>query len=164
MAVATNTAFKIEGLRDLRKQLLALKDVAKSRKIVRRALRRAMGPVLEDARAGARVDTGALRDSIKLTAQGGRGAREWVLSVGIKIGRRKVKNELEGDDYETITVTRVVDAGWRWHFVERGTATAKAFPFLRPAWDRHVLALPGRFKAELQRAINRAVKTKRAET
>ena len=59
--------YEVKGLKELQKQLLEFdKNIMKN--ATRRAAKEAMAPVAERARANAPVDTGNLRDSIKLSA------------------------------------------------------------------------------------------------
>jgi HK97 gp10 family phage protein len=76
---------KIDGARRLNKKLNKL-GTNVARKVVRPAGRAAMEPVLQAAKNYTPVDTGRLRDSIKVYV---RNSRQFGLDVGIQTGTRK---------------------------------------------------------------------------
>src|SRR5690554_412384 len=112
---------KIEGLAALEAKLQEL-GAELGQKVLTAAARRAMRPVLEEAKRLVPKDTGALRDAITLST-GKPKEGETVAVAGLRIG--KSKGAKDG---------RMPPAA-RWHFVEFGTASQAARPFLRPALD-----------------------------
>lgn len=124
----------IKGGAELQKFLDTL-PVKVERNIMRSALRAGAKPIAEEARSLVPIDSGELRDSIRVSTRSRRG----VVSASVKAGNKKA---------------------WYWRFVEFGTAAheikpknakslfiaglfkklvshpgAKAKPFMRPALD-----------------------------
>ncbi len=160
-------SFRVEGLKNLAEKLVNLHEFPGGRtpegiKLVARAGKRAFKPVEDDAKALVRVGTGptggTLRDNIHIAVSKQRRGGIFI-TFGLAIGARKIREELEVEGGTTVTVTRSVDdASWRWHFIELGTSHSKAYPFLRPAFDRNVSKLLELFKVELSKSLNRALK------
>jgi len=139
---------RVDGLEAAKARLLELRDAALTAKVLSQAARKAFKPVIEAARQKVPVDTGLLRDSIRVTAkQPKRGDTSIVVGLRIAAGGGGGKRE---------------SAAWRWHFVELGTAKLPARPFLRPALDRNHQAVLELFKVELQKSIAKALKKRAA--
>lgn len=147
---------KVEGVGELIAKLNEIATVATD-KVVARAARKAMVPVAEAARELVPVDSGDLRESIRLAAA----KEEGRISAGIIMKGGKQSWEIEtGDGDETLTFSRRVDASWRWHFTEFGTSSRPAQPFLRPAFDQNRDAVLQIFTDEIRASIERAAKKK----
>lgn len=156
----SDISFKVEGLKALQDQLIALRDVGLAKKAMRKAARAAMKPVRDAARAMVRKRYGILADSIRTAVKIPKSG-DVVLSVGLKVTKRRITDEIEevddeGNTVSTVKATVQTDASWRWHFIELGTSKAPAFPFLRPAFDTNKFEMVERFKASLEKMIQRA--------
>lgn len=134
----------VEGLKDLQQQLLDL-GAEIGQKVLAAAARKAMVPVLNDAKALCPKDSGALADSITLTATKPKEG-DAVAVAGLKIGS------------SDLTAKGELPPARRWHFVELGTSKMAAHPFLRPALDRQASTVLDVLKVELQAGIQRAIK------
>ena len=77
--------FKVSGIRELETALAGFKK-STARSILERALKRAAGPILEAAKSLAPVDTGALKNSIKLKVVRGVGAGRKAYAKARKAG------------------------------------------------------------------------------
>lgn len=126
---------KTEGFKELYEKLEQLPEKL-AVKVLAKAARKAFKPVLEDARNMVPKDSGALRDSLRITVRKGRGDEP--LRVGLRIGRAKGGNA--GSD---------IPPARRWHFIELGTAKLAPHPFLRPALDRNKAAIIEALKTEI---------------
>lgn len=170
---------RMEGLKALDAQLERL-GAELAAKTLARAARKAFAPVLEDARAHVPVDTGLLRDSLRLVVLRPEEG-DVVVKVGLRVrtgkggGRGDVKRaglsakraaraagfsqaDAAGVSKTVRRRTSRNSAHWRWHFAEFGTASRAARPFLRPAMAKNEKAMVETFKTELARAIQAALK------
>jgi HK97 gp10 family phage protein len=150
-----------QGLKDLETELVAL-GANEGRKVLTRAARVAFKPVQEAAQAAAPVDTGLLRENIVIVTQKPKDG-ESVVNVGLRVRKSK----------ETRISKHGVSAGgthrlstsphWRWHFIEGGTSTTPARPFLRPALDANAAKVLASLNGELRKAIDRVLKKRKKE-
>lgn len=136
-------SINVTGLDVLNAQLLALKAEVAA-KALQTAARKAFQPVLWAARGLVPVDSGALRDSMKIAVSKA-DEGDMIVSVGITIGKKQ-----GGKTGELAPSTR-------WHFIELGTAKMPAQPYLRPALDENAAAVVEIFKEELAKQIERAI-------
>lgn len=140
-------SMKLEGLAGLQAQLEELKAATAARAL-RRAARIAFQPVFKAALSLVPVDTGLLRDGIKLVTQRG-GDGDVVVKVGLKVAAVKGAKKL---GRETLS------PHWRWHFVELGTRFQAAQPFLRPALEANSQGVLDVLRDELAKGIARALR------
>jgi len=120
MANAFN--LKILGIPELEKKLLKLEQ-AVQKKIVTKALRNAAKTVRNIAVANVPVDSGKLKNSIKVRSLKRRGRK--VVGIEVVTGRR---------------VDLDIDPSDKYYYpaaVEFGTKDIPAHPFLRPALNNH---------------------------
>lgn len=143
-----------QGLKDLEEELVAL-GANEGRKVLTQASRRAFAPVLEAARAAVPVDSGLTRDNLAIVTQKPKSG-ESVVNVGLQV--RKAKGSRQRKDGR-----RATSPHWRWHFIEGGTSTQAARPFLRPALDANAESVVGSLRGELRRAIDRVLKKRKKE-
>lgn len=143
---------KVHGLAQLQAQLEELGAVT-GQKVLLSAARKAFKPVLETAKQLAPVDTGMLRDNIRIATAKPK-AGKTVGAVGLVISK----------DFRTPAGSdrppAYASPHWRWHFVERGTSKMHARPFLRPALARNGQKVLDLLKTLLAKEIQRAVKKK----
>lgn len=135
---------RIEGLRELQEQLKEVGDALTQRKVLRAAARKAFKPVLDEAISRAPIDTGALKESMRLASVNPKKG-DAVVVVGLEFRKSKDKK----------------DAGWRWHFPEFGTVKQDAKPYIRPAFDNNVEAVTRDLKEQLKKGIAKALKKKK---
>jgi HK97 gp10 family phage protein len=133
----------VRGLRDLQAQLTEL-GAEVAQKTLAKAARKAFLPVLEAAVAKVPVDTGLTRDNIKIMVSKPRQG-DSVVVVGLRIAKAPPRQRADG------SVASSPD--WRWHFIELGTKSVPARPFLRPALDQNADQVVSGLKVELEKAI-----------
>lgn len=150
-------SFDVRGLDALQAQLLEL-GAELGLKTLAEAARKAFKPVLDDAKSMVPVDTGELRDSLKLSVVKS-GSGDMAIAVGIRIGKGTGSKQ-----------ARVAAAAFgegqlnsrpparRWHFIELGTAELAPHPFLRPALDKNASRVLEALKVEIAKGIARALK------
>ena len=142
-------SLKVLGLRELHEQLEQL-GAELAAKVLARAARKAFLPVLTAAQALAPVDTGLLRDHIRIRVVRPESG-DSVVTVGLRVaaapGAKKHGR-------------KTASPHWRWHFVELGTSEMAARPFLRPALDQNAQAVVDLLREELARGIKRALKAR----
>lgn len=148
---------EIKGLEVLKAQLNELRDVQLAGKILARAARRAFKPVLDAAKAMAPKDTGALADSLTISAKRPKGG-DSVVVVGIKIGAGRSKQAAVAAAAFGEGQLKTLPPARRWHFIELGTSKLPAHPFLRPALDSNSQAVLDALVRELREGIKRAGK------
>lgn len=161
---------KVEGLAELRDKLLALGPALGAR-VLRSGARAAMQPVLEEARRLVAVDTGLTRDSITLRAKMPKSG-DTLTRVGIKIQKlsaAKRAYSLKGTGgsrnlkKSTMRAYYRESAHWRWHFLEFGTKTQRAQPFLRPALAKHKDQVIAALRLEVAKRVERVWKYRRKQ-
>ena len=151
---------KVHGLKELQAQLRALGDEL-GVKTLAAAARKAFKPVLEAAQAKVPVDSGALRESLRLAVKKSKNG-----DLGVVVGLRVSK--LAGGQARVAAAAfnegqiDAIPPARRWHFIELGTAELAPHPFLRPALDSNAPAVLEALKTELAKGIARALK-KRAK-
>jgi len=151
----SSVQLKLEGFRELQEQLEKLKGLT-ARKVLASAAGAAMKPVLEGAREKVPVESGALRDSLRLAVRTQVEGAATAVEAGVSARRGKVSGEIEIAEglFEKLTMHW---AGWRWHFAELGTSRQRAHPFLRPAMDERKETVLAILKDRLTRGIQRAL-------
>lgn len=164
---------QVTGMKELEKQLLELGAIAAGKVLVK-AARKAFLPVLRDAQRRVRVDTGLLRDSIKISVKKAPKGSDAAVVVGLRIAVGK--GGAKGDIAKSVLPTPLTAKGrkqarkaawrksahWRWHFVEFGTKKVPAKPFLRPALSTNADLVLQTLKLELKREIDRYLKKRSA--
>lgn len=171
--MTTVTTFEIEGLQELDEALSQFsKGVARG--IARRALQAAAAPVAEAIRAAAPVDSGKLRDSIRVVVArakggaGGQAARKVYAAGGsaaqaldalINAGRQA---KADGGSGTLAEVSVVTFAKSHAHLQEFGTQHHAANPFIRPGWEatkhRALETIKALLWQEIEKAAARAAR------
>ncbi|MCP4597792.1 HK97-gp10 family putative phage morphogenesis protein [Neptuniibacter sp.] len=141
--------FNIQGLDRLEEQLVDLGGEV-GFKSLRFAARKSMAPVLDDAKANARVDTGDMKDSLSIRTRRGKSG-DTVVTASVGSFKRSVKNQ-DGSKRKISKQHHKVMAQ------EYGVRNIPAQPFLRPALDKNAAVVLGIFRTELSKAIARAIK------
>jgi HK97 gp10 family phage protein len=147
-----------EGLRALQDELVAL-GANEGRRTLQRAARKAFAPVLAAALAKAPVDSGLTKDNLRIATQKPQGGDSVVL-VGLKVAKSKEKRTSKHGKGKA--PKQATSPHWRWHFIEGGTASQPARPFLRPALDANAEAVVADLRTQLRKEIDRVVR-KRAK-
>lgn len=171
----------LKGVAELNQRLKEL-EVELQQKALARAAFYAFLPVLEAAKAMVPVDTGLTRDNIKIRTVKPKSGLA-VVAVGLYIAVARVRAEGPATASGKVPTARIAFIGrqrgylkdrkkgdpraptrrdpsphWRWHFIERGTKYQKKRPFLRPALDQNLSTVLERFRTELAKNINRAIR------
>lgn len=150
-------AFKLQGLDALQSQLISLGAELAS-KTLAQAARKAFKPVLEAAKALVPVDTGELREAIKLTVKKPKGG-DAVVVVGLRIAGSGTAKGITGIAQKYARrFGAELPAARRWHWIELGTANTAAQAFLRPALDQNAEVVLEALKAELVKSIARVLR------
>lgn len=151
---------KVEGLRELQDQLIEMVGTVGAVKALAKAGRKALLPVLMEAKARVPVDTGLLRDSLKITVKKAPKNSEAAVVVGIKVavGKGGGKSDLKKLSGAERKRAWRKSAHWRWHFIEFGTSKMAAKPFLRPSFDRNAQRMVDMLRAELAKEIARVLR------
>ncbi len=147
--------FKVDGFKQLRRQLDDMKNQALAAKVLGAAMRKAFAPVLEAARAMVPIDEGLLRESLSLTLR--RSKRDDTIQVGLRIGGG-VRAKQAAAAGAAFGSAADVPPARRWHFIEFGTANMAAHPFLRPALDSNAARVLELLKSELAAGIVKAAR------
>lgn len=152
-------SLQVKGLDALHAQLREL-GAELGLKTLAAAARKAFKPVLDDAKAMVPVDSGELRDSLKLSVVKPKGG-DLTVVVGIRIGKGTGAKQArlaaaafgEGQ-------SRGLPPAARWHFIELGTAELAPHPFLRPALDHNAGAVLEALKTEIAKGIAKALRAR----
>ena len=128
---------RIEGVRKLERKLLKLEPKI-GKKVVRQAVRKAAKPILAAAKSNVPVESGELKRNLKIKALKRKKHRFGVMiGTGLKW--------FTGDQFYAA-------------FVEFGTGTRPARPYLRPAFDTKRQSSEQILKTELKNGIKAAAK------
>jgi len=149
---------KLEGLDKLQAQLVEL-GVQLGVKTLAKAARKAFLPVLTDARSLVPVDSGALRDALKVSVKKPKGG-EAVVVVGILVGAGRAAQARVAAAAFGEAQSKALPPARRWHFIELGTSHTAAHPFLRPALDRNASVVLAALKEEIAKGIEQAIRRK----
>lgn len=143
-------SFDVKGLAELESKMLSL-EAETGFKTLRFASRKAMAPVLDTAKAGAKEDTGDMKASLAIRTR--RPKKSKLAAVIAEVGsfRRTIKNE-DGSKRKINRQDAKVGAQ------EYGVRGIPAQPFLRPALESNAETVLGIMKTELAKAIERAIK------
>lgn len=149
----------VRGLKEVQKQLEQVAAETQA-KVLRGAMRDAMQPVLEDAKARVPRDTGATAEGLVLGSAKVNGSS--AIAVGIQIvnnsARQKQTNMAAAAFGEA--QSKSLPPSRRWHFIELGTAHQAARPFLRPALIRHAAGVVARLAHAVSERVRKALKKK----
>ncbi len=137
----------ITGIDDVVRALDELKE-STQRRLTRAAARKAMRPVVPDARRGVPRDTGTLRQSIGIKAPRRSKKGDIVVSVG---PRRGFAYEVKGEKRDPFQYGIPVEYG----HVTRGGGFVPPAGFLRAAFHRHRNAIVDRFAGALGEEIEK---------
>jgi HK97 gp10 family phage protein len=155
--------FKVAGDSQLQAQLVDL-GAELGAKALAQAVRQAFKPVLETAKEMVPVDSGDLRDALRLSVKKPNSG-DTVVVVGLRIGGgAKLKGIAAiAQKYASHFGGERLPPARRWHWVELGTANMAAHPYLRPALDQNAGKVLELLKSELVKSIEKALKKKAAK-
>lgn len=159
--MAGDIEFELTGYDEAIAKLGALKQSVKS-KLARSALRKAGLIIVKAAQANvAQYDDPETARSIakNLAIQWNnkrfRATGDIAFRIGVRGGAVVPKGKAIPDGVKAATP--------HWRFIEFGTKSSIAKPFLRPAMSSNVQAVTDSFAAELNKVIDKAIRTGRAE-
>lgn len=117
-------------------------------KLVRKALRKSMVPIRDQAKENAKkIDDAKTRNkiwrNIKIVSKKKNQSGEITSSVGVGGGAKKGGTAKKGPGLDT----------WYWRFIETGTSRIPATPFLRAAFEQRKGEATEIFIAEMRKAI-----------
>lgn len=144
---------KVEGLRELDKALSELPK-ATGRNVLRRAGRKALEPIVEDARGMAPSDTGRLREEMTVSTR--------LSKRQAALHRKMVKDSkasiemFAGAGYSRVAHLLEFGTAQRFHKSGKSTGAVSPRPFMRPAWDAGKEKVLETFKTELWTEISKA--------
>lgn len=115
--MAVPGSIDVEGINGLLKSLVEMGGNTFAKKELRKAIRAGAKPMLAAVLSHVPVDTGELRESLKLRA-----IRRTRTGVGIRIGTSQHESAFKGDQFYGA-------------FEELGTAKQPGQPYLRPGFD-----------------------------
>ncbi len=147
------------GLKELQKELKKLPDEI-SVKFVKQAMTKAVKPIVTRATAAAPVDTGRLQMLVGVSARIVKGIKGRQDRVDVRVGplvssKRQIANKLKKKAEGKIQGTVLTSGAWYGHFVEYGTTSQPAQPFLRPAFDAGKEEFIATFTAEVREKLDR---------
>ena len=108
---------RIGGFKELDNAFKTLPN-AMSKTVLRSAIKKALKPVLNDARSDVPVDRGDLKESLTINTKLGGGQKSEARSGAV-----------------TVYMGTSVKQGAVGHLVEFGTSKMRMNPFVRPSWD-----------------------------
>jgi HK97 gp10 family phage protein len=149
---------KIEGLKELEAKLVELGKKTGTKLIVK-AGRKAMKPVLADAKEGANEDSGDLKRSMAISSTKKRKGNRAV-SVDVGPTRRQITEKAENGERtkRKLNMSLNTQKSLAQEYGNReGTEGGgqKAEPFLRPALDKNATTVLTIFKEELAKEIEK---------
>ncbi|BAP36679.1 hypothetical protein AS4_17390 [Acinetobacter guillouiae] len=145
----------IHGLPDFREKMRRIGSEKEVKKFVRKASRQAMNIVRDTARNNAKaIDDPETVEKIhkNITVQAGkvRDRNSIKMRVGIKGGA--------GQNQYSVSTAGLSGGDTRhWRFIEFGTSTIPAVPFMRPALANNVDAVIGRFSQSFMQQLDEAI-------
>lgn len=151
------TSVEVLGLDELDRKLSEL-DNKLAGKAIYGALGYALTPVVKDAKKFAskakEPHTVVYSNGKKIEVKPG------LLRTAIK-KRRVPKSEMKGEFAQGAAMGMYIGTGRNkvypnyWHFIERGTSTQPATPFIRPAFDNNIDLMLSRFSEKLNENIDK---------
>lgn len=145
----------IHGLPDFREKMRRIGSEKEVKKFVRKASRQAMNIVRDAARNNAKaIDDPETVEKIhkNITVQAGkvRDRNSIKMRVGIKGGA--------GQNQYSVSTAGLSGGDTRhWRFIEFGTSTIPAVPFMRPALANNVEAVIGKFNESFMQQLDEAI-------
>ena len=146
MATKQTDKFEVQGLKELQKQLKTFdQDILK--KTTRKSVKAAMAPVESRAKTAVAKDSGAMHDSIKLSAGStDQGQKNRVAWAAVKAGGRGAKNQDGKAPGEYVLEL---------HY---GTSRGKEEnPFLLSAFEPYAQSIAAHFERELRAETEKGV-------
>lgn len=155
--MADDVSFAIEGLDGITEKLKALSGTV-AQKRGRAALRKAGMIIVKAAAAAVSLDDDpetqrsiARNVAIQWNNRRYRATGDLAFRIGVRGGAVIPKGKPIPDGVKAATP--------HWRFIEFGTKTSIAKPFLRPALANNIDAVTRSFTSELEKAIDRAIRT-----
>lgn len=151
------TSLEVQGLDELERKLGEL-DNKLAGKAIYNALSYALTPVVKDAKKFA----AKAKEPHTIVYSSGKKVdiKPGLLRTAIK-KRRVPKSEMKGEFGQGAAMGMYIGNGrnkvhpFYWRFIERGTSTRPATPFIRPAFDNNVQLMIERFSGKLNENIDK---------
>lgn len=145
----------IHGLPDFREKMQQLGSQKEIKKFVRKASRQAMNLVRDAARNNAKsIDDSKTVEKIhkNITVQAGKTKDK--NSIRMRVG---IKGGAGQNQYSVSTAGLTGGDTRHWRFIEFGTSTVPAVPFMRPALANNVEAVIGKFSESFMQQLDGAL-------
>jgi len=145
----------IHGLPDFREKMQQLGSQKEIKKFVRKASRQAMNLVRDAARNNAKsIDDPKTVEKIhkNITVQAGKTKDK--NSIRMRVG---IKGGAGQNQYSVSTAGLTGGDTRHWRFIEFGTSTVPAVPFMRPALANNVEAVIGKFSESFMQQLDGAL-------
>ena len=145
----------IHGLPDFREKMQQLGSQKDIKKFVRKASRQAMNLVRDAARNNAKsIDDPKTVEKIhkNITVQAGKTKDK--NSIRMRVG---IKGGAGQNQYSVSTAGLTGGDTRHWRFIEFGTSTVPAVPFMRPALANNVEAVIGKFSESFMQQLDGAL-------
>lgn len=140
-------SFKIEGMDDLKSQLQEMVKLGKEKQLTQNALFYASKPMFDEVKQNAPKAEKAYfryyKDSRKLVRPG---------TLRRNVARKRIR--LDGSVGVGIYIK---PKAFYFRFMEKGTPTQLAVPFIRPAYDRHKEEAVKRFKEKYAEYVQKII-------
>lgn len=140
-------SFKIEGMDNLKSQLQEMVKLGKEKQLTQNALFYASKPMFDEVKQNAPKAEKAYfryyKDSRKLVRPG---------TLRRNVGRKRIR--LDGSVGVGIYIK---PKAFYFRFMEKGTPTQLAVPFIRPAYDRHKEEAVKRFKEKYAEYVQKII-------
>lgn len=149
------------GIKQALDTLIELQDIG-ALKTLAKVIRRPMKRCTDTARNYAPSSTGELKESIRVAVRKPKQG-DIVVEAGTVVRRAKIQDELEvvddqGATIGSVTVKRISDASWRWHWVEFGSVNNRAYGYLRKAWAQESPSFVGEIRDGLENEVNKTLR------
>ncbi|WP_427927593.1 HK97-gp10 family putative phage morphogenesis protein [Acinetobacter guillouiae] len=145
----------IHGLPDFREKMRRIGSEKEVKKFVRKSSRQAMNLVRDDARINAKAiddpeTVAKIHKNITVQAGKTRDKNSIRMRVGIKGGA--------GQNQYSVSTAGLSGGDTRhWRYIEFGTSTIPAVPFMRPALANNVEAVIGHFSQSFMQQLDEAI-------
>jgi HK97 gp10 family phage protein len=156
-------SFKISGGAELAR-LLEEKPPAVARQIIRRSLRVAVSPWREEmiarVRKGWHVFGAALEAKGLRAPRGGRGERGRQREFGVIAANIRISTKIGASGFEGSAAVMPSKRAFWARFLEFGTKHARAFPFIRPAFETRKQEVLDKFMEDVREQLRDELRLK----
>lgn len=143
-----STTVKVEGFSELEKELEQLSKTA-GRRVLRVSLQKSTPQLIQEMKARAPVDSGALRDSITASTR--------LATSQARKHRRMFRDERAAVELFVGPSYDLGAGGRHAHLLEFGTVKMSPQPFMRPSFDSDKINLFERVSKNLREELNKSL-------